>query len=62
MHGSVGAIFSQIYHRTDRDQFFHNWNRCTLPRVGFPTYSEVVFSASLIGVGLFKTFFKKKLL
>ena len=45
MHGSVGAVFSQIYHQTDRDQFSHNWNRCTLPKIGFLTYSEVVFSA-----------------
>ena len=37
-----GAFF-QIYYRTDRDQFFHNWHRCTPPRVGFPTYSGAVF-------------------
>ena len=39
----VGAVFFQIYYRTDRDQFFYNWNQCTLPKVGFPTYSGVIF-------------------
>ena len=42
VHGSIKAVFFQIYYRTDRDRFFHNWNRCTLPRVDFPTYSGAV--------------------
>ena len=44
MHGSVGAVFFQIYYQTDRDRFFHNLNRCTLSRVGFPTYNGAVWS------------------
>ena len=48
MRGSVVAVFFQIYYRTDRDHFFlffifNNWNRCTLPKVGFLTYSGAVF-------------------
>ena len=43
MCGSVGAIFLQIYHRTDRDRYSHNWNQCTPVRVGFLTYSGTVF-------------------
>jgi len=41
--GLVGAVFFQIYYRTDRDRFFYNWNRCTPPKVGFSTYSGAVF-------------------
>ena len=43
MCSSVGAVFSKIYHRTDKDQLSHNRNRCTLPRVDFPTYSDSIF-------------------
>ena len=38
--GSVGG----------KDQFSHNWNRCTKPRVGFSNYSGVVFAVSLISL------------
>ena len=44
VRSSVNSISSQIYHQTDRDRFSHNWNWCTSPRVGFPTYRGVVFS------------------
>ena len=43
VHGSVSVVFSQIYHRTDKNWLPHNHNRCTLPRVSFPTYSGSVF-------------------
>ena len=43
VRGSVRAIFLQIYYQTNRGRFFHNWNRCTPPRVSFSTYSGVVF-------------------
>ena len=41
--GSVGAVFFQIYYQTERDWFFYNWNQCTPPKVGFPTYNGAVF-------------------
>ena len=42
-HALVGAVFFQIFYRTDRGWFFHNRNRCTPPEVGFLTYSSAVF-------------------
>ena len=59
VRGSVGAVFFQIYYRTDKDQFFHNWNRCTPPRVGFKTYSGVVFYGRFSQFGRFKILKKK---
>ena len=59
VRGSVSAVFFQIYYRTDKDQFFHNWNRCTPPRVGFKTYSGVVFYGQFSQFGRFKILKKK---
>ena len=59
VRGSVGAVFFQIYYRTDKDQFFHNWNQCTPPRVGFKTYSGVVFYGRFSQFGRFKILKKK---
>ena len=39
----VGVVFSWIYHRTNRNHFFHNSNQCTAPRDSFLTYIGVVF-------------------
>ena len=50
VRGLVGAVFLQIYYQTDRDQFFYNWNQCTLPKVGFPTYSGAIFAVGLVGL------------
>ena len=47
--GSVGAVFSQIYHRTDRDRVSYNWYQCTLPRVGFLTYIGAIFCGHRFG-------------
>ena len=49
VRGSVGVVFSQIYHQIDKDQFSHNWYQCTLPRVGFLTYSGAIFCGHRFG-------------
>ena len=58
VRGSVMVVFFQIYYRTDRDRFFHNWNRCTPPKVGFPINSSAVFCSRF---GRFEILKKKKL-
>ena len=60
--GSVMAVFFQIYYRTDRGRFFHNWNRCTPPRVDFPTYSGAVFAVRFSRFGWFEILKKKTIL
>ena len=59
VRGSIMTVFFQIYYRTDKGWFFHNWNRCTPPRVGFPTYSGAVFAVQFSGLGWFEIFKKK---
>ena len=59
VRGLVGAVLFQIYYRTDRDQFFYNWNRCTPPRVGFQTYSGAVFCDWFSRFGRFEILKKK---
>ena len=61
----ISMVFSQIYYRTDRDRFSHNWNRCILPTVGFLTYNGTIFCNWFNRLGRYETlkknlFFNKK--
>ena len=54
VRGSVGVVFFfQIYYRTDKDRFFHNWNRRTPLESVFRPIAVRFFAVGLVSlVGL----------